>query len=97
MVGKRGSGIGALPVALSTLILEDHGDAISSPSSSSVASNPPMPPARSSFLGKRKMPNNGSSSLSLPTDINNSTHNPSRRGSATSGSVTLEAQEEEES
>jgi hypothetical protein len=73
-------------------MIMDENEAMSSPSSSSVASNIPMPSgARSSFLGKRKQPNN-SSSLSLPTDLNyaSSTHNPSRRGSATSASVTLE-------
>ena len=34
--------------------------------------------------------------MSLPTDLNyaSSTNNPSRRGSATSGSVTLEVQQE---
>jgi hypothetical protein len=73
------------------MISDDH-EQMSSPSSSSVASNIPMQSgARNSFLGKRKQPNNNSS-MSLPTDLNyaSSTNNPSRRGSATSGSVTLE-------
>ncbi len=84
---------GGGPLPLVPLTNEDQDVNISSPSSGSIASNIPL--ASRQFLGKRKQPNNGSS-LSLPTDINyaSSTNNLSRRGSATSGSVTLEVQEE---